>query len=569
MPYFVAMADLRRFSLFAAPSGLVLGSVHRLVAQVSFVAGITAFCLAIALAFRGVPFRSWSPMLVQTAGFAFAHWRARRRKNDSFQLVLGFVLMTVVVFDDGFMGRGITWIFYIPLSLGILLFMPRGPVQTAWLLAIPTGLLLVGLTDWTPRLNLLIPPEYAIVSRVSNFAAAIVASLLALRYLLQEHDRAFAKAHAASRAKSEFLSHISHEFRTPLNAISGFTDLLLLESGSDPATAQDSLRAIRSSSEHLLHLINDVLDLSQMENGKLPLHSAPFSPQAVLEDLARTLAPLAQAKGLALHLDIEGTLPGVEGDRIRWLQILLNLTSNAVRYSQVGFVRIRARWEPLRNELVLAVEDTGPGIPPDKLALIFEPYTRIEESNPTQAHGTGLGLAIARQLVETMGGTLEVESIQGQGSTFRYRQPFETIDLALEPAQARDTLAPSLAGRRILLCEDTAMNVRLATKVLEKLGAEYEVAEDGRQSLDLLRKGSWDLVLLDLHMPYHDGYEVAERIRDPASDIPCKDVPILALTADASLETARRTRDAGMNDCLTKPFKLHELASRASALIRT
>jgi len=562
------MADLRRFSLFAAPSGLVLGSVHRLVAQISLVAGTTAIALALLLALQGAPLHACVPMLFQTAGFGFAHWRARLKKPDSLHLVLAFTWLTIACFDDGFMGSGITWVFYIPLSLGILLFLPRSPVQSAWLCSIPAGLTLVAL-GWTPRLNLLIPSEFAPVSRVSNFVAAILASILAIRYLLEQNGLALSKAQAASRAKSDFLSHISHEFRTPLNAISGFTDLLLLEASPDSDAVKDNLRAIRSSSEHLLHLINDVLDLSQMENGKLPLHPAPFSPRTVLEDLARTISPLAQAKGLALHLEIEGSLPGVQGDRIRWLQILLNLASNAVRYSQVGFVRLHARWEPSVSTLSVSVQDTGPGIPPEKLALIFEPYTRIEESNPTQAHGTGLGLAIARQLVDTMGGTLEVDSLLGQGSTFRYRQPFTTAELAVEPAQARDALAPSLAGRRILLCEDTAMNVRLATKVLEKLGAEYEVAEDGRQSLELLRKGNWDLVLLDLHMPYHDGYEVAERIRDPASDIPCKDVPILALTADASLETARRTRDAGMDDCLTKPFKLHDLALRASALIRT
>lgn len=563
------MADLRRFSLFAAPSGLVLGSVHRLVAQVSLVAGITAGLLALVLAIQGAAFSAFLPMLVQAACFAVAHWRARRGMPDSLHMVLGLVWLTVLCFDDGFMGRGITWIFYIPLSLGILLFMPRSPIQTLWLLSIPLGLILVS-TGWTMRLNLLIPLEFAPVSRISNFIAAILASILAIRYLLEQNELALSKAQAASRAKSEFLSHISHEFRTPLNAISGFTDLLLLEARPDAEAIQDNLHAIRSSSEHLLHLINDVLDLSQMENGKLPLHPAPFSPQAVLEDLARTIIPLAQAKGLPLHLEIEGILPGVQGDRIRWFQVLINIASNAIRYTSIGFVRVHARWDETHASLVVEIQDSGPGIPADKLALIFEPYARIEESNPTQAHGTGLGLAIARQLVDTMGGKLEVDSTQGYGSIFRYRQPFAWMELASAASQLPDSpaLPPSLAGCRILLCEDTAMNVRLATKVLEKLGADYEVAEDGRRSLELLRQGNWDLVLLDLHMPFHDGYEVAKRIRDPDSDIPCKDVPILAMTADASQETAQRIREAGMNDCLTKPFKLHDLARRAFTLIQ-
>lgn len=562
------MSTPNGFRLLALPTRQVLGSVHRLVAQVSLVAGITALFLAIALALNGVPFRSWSPMLVQTAGFAIAHWRARRQKSDSFQLVLGFVLMTVVVFDDGFMGRGITWIFYIPLSLGILLFMPRGLVQTLWLLAIPAGLLLVGLTDWTPRLNLLIPLDYALYSRVSNFAAALIASLLALRYLLQEHDKAFAKAHAASQAKSDFLSHMSHEFRTPLNAISGFTELELLGSAALPPLTRENLQAIRTSSEHLLNLVNDVLDLSGMESGQLPLNVAPFPPLTALEELVTTLAPLARSKNLELQLAVDGPLPRVVGDRLRWLQVLINIVSNAIRYTSFGFIHVHARWDDLSATLRVEIQDTGPGIPQEKLEKIFEPYVRLEETNPTQAHGTGLGLTIARKIVESMDGHVEVTSTLGQGTSFRYDQPFKTAPEApANPIEAALEAEPSLEGYRILLCEDTPMNIRLATQVLKRLGADFAVAEDGQQSLDRLKDGSWDLILLDLHMPIHDGYEVARRIRDPASNIPCKNVPILALTADASDEALQKTRAAGMDALLTKPFRLSELANQAKALL--
>jgi signal transduction histidine kinase/CheY-like chemotaxis protein len=562
------MAGLSGFNLIFPPHREIPGSVHRLVAQVSLLACCTALALALFLALQGAPLQAYGPMFIQVVGFLIAHIRARMERIDSFQMVLALVWLTVLFFDDGFAGSGITWVFYIPLAMGIMLFLPQGANQSLWLFSIPVGLALVAFTPWTPRLNALIPEHLAIASRISNFLAAIVSSLLALKYLLEQHDLALSRAEAASQAKSQFLSHMSHEFRTPLNAISGFTELLALETKNQPRGIQDNLQAIRTSADHLLHLVNDVLDLSRMENGKLPLHCTVFSSQTALEELALTLSPLARAKNLELRLDIDGELPILEGDRVRWLQILINLAGNAIRYTHTGYVRIHARWDSGRNQLVTIVQDTGPGIAKEKLASIFEPYTRLEEHQPSQAHGTGLGLAIARQLVDAMGGTLEVESVPDQGTAFLLRLPFALSRLPLASESPNDQPEPDLTGRRILLCEDTPMNVRLASQVLRKLGADFEVAEDGRQALALLRQGPWDLILLDLHMPYHDGYEVARQIRDPESDIPGKQVPILALTADASEATLHRTKQVGMNDCLTKPFKLSELAHRAYALIQ-
>jgi CheY-like chemotaxis protein len=387
--------------------------------------------------------------------------------------------------------------------------------------------------------------------------------------MMEQHDNALTKAREASRVKSEFLSHMSHEFRTPLNAISGFTELLQFDSSSGQGNREESLQAIRTSADHLLSLVNSVLDLSSMENGKLPLHRTRFAPKQVLEDLATTLGPLAASKGLDVRLRIAEDLPHVEGDRLRWLQVLLNISSNGVRYTQSGSIEIEAIWDALGSALVTRIQDTGHGIPPDKLALIFEPYSRIEESNPTQAHGTGLGLTISKQLVETMGGTLTVESRVGVGTIFLYRQPFAVANPGpCAPSAPGDRMpSASLQGKKVLLCEDTPMNVLLAVRVLRKLGATVEVAEDGRQSLEMLKRGGWDLVLLDIQMPFHDGYEVARRVRDATSDIPCKRVPILALTADASDETRIKALRAGMDDLLTKPFRLQELARRASLLV--
>jgi signal transduction histidine kinase len=550
-------------------------TVHVLAAEVSMVAAIAAFFLAGAIAFQGGEFQNYAPMLVQVAGFAMANIRARAKKTDSFQMVLGLVWLTVVLFDDGFMGEGVTWVFYIPMSLGVLLFLPKGWNQSLWLASIPFGLVLVGATDWTPRMNRFIPEASTYFTRSSNFVAALLASLFALRYLLAQHAKALAKAMAASQAKSEFLSHMSHEFRTPLNAISGFTELLQLDPTVGQGDGRASLQAIRASSDHLLSLVNSVLDLSSMENGKLPLHISSFDPRKALDELAATLGPLARSKGLEVRTQFDDQLPRIVGDRLRWIQVLLNLCSNGIRYTQEGYLGIHASWNETTSTMVVGIRDTGPGIPAQKLASIFEPYTRLEESNPTQAHGTGLGLAISRQLVETMGGVLTVESEVGKGTAFQYRQPFSiaTDEPSVPeptPTPSQEQSAPaSLQGKRILLCEDTRLNVLLAVRVLDQLGAHYEVAEDGRQSLEKLAMGGWDLVLLDLHMPYHDGYEVARQVRDPSSAIPCKQVPILALTADASDEARDKAYAAGIDDLLTKPFRLPELARRADRLVNS
>ena len=549
---------------------IVPETVHVLAAQLSLLGAVTAFCLACVIAGQGGGLRNCAPMVMQTAGFLLAHFRARSSKPDSFQILMGMVWLTVVLFDDGFMGRGVSWVLYIPLSLGVILFLPRGWSQALWLASIPVGIFLVGFTEWTPRMNLLIPESSALFSRSSNFVASIVGSILALRYMLHQHDKALSKAVAASMAKSEFLSHMSHEFRTPLNAISGFTELLQMDPSVRRGRGMESLQAIRTSADHLLSLVENVLDLSSMENGRLPLHSTHFTPRRALDELVATLGALAASKGLEIRLDVQGQLPQVVGDRLRWLQVLLNLSGNAIRYTRTGTVDIGAGWDVAEGVMVVAVRDTGPGIPTQRLAAIFEPYTRIEESNPSQAHGTGLGLAISKKIVETMGGTLTVESRLGVGTTFHYRQPF-SITTTPEPESVHEPevegISSRLRGKRVLLCEDTRMNVLLATRVLQQLGAEFEVAEDGRRSLEMLEKGGWDLVLMDIHMPYHDGYEVARRVRDPSSSIPCKQVPILALTADASDDVRARALEAGMDDLLTKPFRMQELARRAGGLV--
>ncbi len=543
-------------------------TVHVLAAQLSLLGAVAALALAGVIASQGGGFGNYGPMLFQTFGFLVAHVRARASKADSFQILMGLTWLTVVLFDDGFIGQGITWIFYIPLSLGIILFAPRGWNQNLWLASIPVGMLLVGATDWTPRMNRFIPEASAYFTRSSNFAAAILASILALRYMLEQHAEALAKAVAANRAKSEFLSRMSHEFRTPLNAISGFTELLELDPVVRREGRRDSLQAIRTSAEHLLGLVNGVLDLASLESGRLTLNKTAFAPRQALDELAATLTPLASSKGLEIQLHATA-LPRIHGDRLRWLQVLLNLAGNGVRYTESGHIAIHASWDPAESSLWVEIRDTGPGIPPDKLETIFEPYTRLAGSQPIAAQGTGLGLAISRQIVETMGGTLTVESRVGKGTCFSYHQPFEPAGEEAAPPEPapRAPQEASLSGTRVLLCEDTRMNVALASRILGQLGATFEVAEDGRQALEKLREGGWDLVLLDIHMPFHDGYEVARAIRDPRSPIPCKTVPILALTADASADTRTRALEAGMDDLLTKPFRVQELARHASALV--
>lgn len=486
---------------------------------------------------------------------------------------LGAFLMAFVLFDDGFQGVDNTWVLHIPLALAIRMLIPSVKKQAVWYCLELIVLILVNNTDLTPHLDrqsvtAAFPWHYQ-----TNLFTGIAASLFMLGYYQKANARALAQAfadrkaaEAAARSRGEFLSHMSHELRTPLNAMQGFAELALQDSRL-PEDIRDNMSAIRLSADHLTHLVNDILDLAKLESGSLSLQREGFNPLSCLEEVHALLVPLASAKGLDLLLDAP-SFPRILGDRTRCKQILINLVSNAIKYTDAGKVEIHAEWSKTENrvDLTVSVRDTGPGISEQEQKMVFE---RFHRSSPNHgSSGTGLGLSISRQLAKAMGGDLTLKSKPGEGSDFTLR----LSSLAAGPDAGDQTRilqasVLSLTGLRILLAEDNRTNIRLAGQVLKKLDASFDIATDGGQALDLLGRFRYDLVLLDIHMPVMDGFDVARAIRNPDSAVIRHDTPILALTADAFEETRRKTMESGMDDILTKPFRISELSDRILRLV--
>jgi signal transduction histidine kinase/streptogramin lyase/ActR/RegA family two-component response regulator len=361
------------------------------------------------------------------------------------------------------------------------------------------------------------------------------------------------KAIKASRFKSEFLARMSHEIRTPLHGVIGMTDLLLLEE-RQPARAE-MLQVVQDSAQLLTKLLNEALDLSKVESGKLVLESGEFALRDVVEVVTELMRPNAERKGLALHVALPPHGLRLRGDARRVQQILMNLVSNAVKFTSQGSVRIEAR----RNEglLELQVADTGPGIPRDRWEDLFQPFVQIGEPASPQNGGTGLGLAICRALVEAMGGSIEVDSAPDQGSRFTVRLPLP--DASASPAASavfRPPLASQGAALQVLVAEDNVVNQRIIVKMLEALGHAVSVVENGEAAVAAVQARRFDAVLMDCQMPVMDGITASRAIRSgPAR----ADIPIIGLSANVFESDQRACLDAGMNAFLGKPLHLNDL----------
>jgi signal transduction histidine kinase/CheY-like chemotaxis protein len=365
------------------------------------------------------------------------------------------------------------------------------------------------------------------------------------------------KAEKAAAAKTRFMSNMSHELRTPLNAIIGTTHLLM----QDHELLQESehFKILKDSSEHMLHLVNEVLDFNKLDEGKLKLAAESFDLAGMLQQAADTITTIIQQKNIHLFLETATIPPDkkVVGDELRLKQVILNLLSNAVKFTETGSVTLKAHVNHLTEsgaEIYFAVTDTGIGIPPEKTHLIFDSFTQADAETTRKYGGSGLGLSICKELVRKMGGQLRVSSEPGKGSTFYF-----VLSLSFAP---RPIIVPKeklrglkqLNGIKILLVEDNMVNMKIARRFLHSWGASINTAENGLVAWELFQQESFDLLLVDLEMPLMDGKELLAQVRTIN-----KEIPAIAFTAAVYENMYDDLQRYGFNGYLHKPFRPDEM----------
>jgi two-component system sensor histidine kinase/response regulator len=385
-----------------------------------------------------------------------------------------------------------------------------------------------------------------------------------------------AEAEAASRAKGSFLANMSHEIRTPMTAILGYADLLHTLPREDLSAdlIADAIETIRKNGAHLLALINDILDMSRIEAGKMTIESHAFDPRGLATEVVDLLASKASARAIGFGADFEGDLPpGVIGDTVRVRQVLLNLAGNAIKFTDAGSVRVGVAWMdggPNEGRLLLSVLDTGIGMTGEQVRQVMtgDAFTQADSSMSRRYGGSGLGLRICRELVALMGGRIDVSSEVGHGTEFRVELPMRrartTGGSGPEPDEATAVADRTMRGLRILLAEDGVDNQRLIRTRLERLGAAVSVVEDGQAAVRAVRQHAvagapFDLVLMDMQMPVMDGYEAARALSREHPGL-----PVVALTAHAMSGDRERCLAAGCVDYLTKPIEIEALVGVCS-----
>lgn len=399
------------------------------------------------------------------------------------------------------------------------------------------------------------------------------------RVQLAQEQTARAEAERASVAKSQFLTNISHELRTPMTAIIGMADLALIE--PLPETVREYLAAVQTNAHLLLELLNEMLDLSKLEAGKLTLESAPLKLRRIVGEVKQTFGHRADKKGLQFDVSVEHAVPdNLIGDSLRLRQIIFNLLTNAIKFTERGRVTLEVRLESSCDReawITFSVADTGIGISAADLERIFAPFTQVDASTARRRDGAGLGLAISADLIRAMGGARQVKSEVGRGSQFSF-----TVPLLIERGKLDEApiVTPSDGGPptldalidqraasplRVLLAEDTRTNQLLVSRTLARRGHHVAVANDGRTAVEHVQREHYDVILMDLQMPDMDGLEATAAIRSLLGERP----PIIALTAHTMVGDRERCLAAGMQSYLSKPIDLRELIETVEETART
>lgn len=405
----------------------------------------------------------------------------------------------------------------------------------------------------------------------SNVAVGIISNRTKEQQVRREIEDALQVAKAANQSKTAFLSNMSHDIRTPINAIVGFA-ILLDRDAENPEKVREHTKKITASSKHLLGLINDVLDMSKIEAGKTTLNMEELDVEELVGDLESIIRTQAKAKNQTLKIQKKLEFEGiVMADRLRVSQVLLNILSNAVKYTpNEGIIIWRVESTILNSEQFVryrfTIQDNGIGMSPEYLKTIFEPFTRETGSVVNKIQGTGLGMAITKNLVSLMGGTIHVDSVQNEGSTFEVMLQLKIVDKKKAVRENTEKEEVSLEGMRILAAEDNELNAEILEELLSMEGVECDLAENGQEALEKFvasEPDRYDLILMDVQMPVMNGYEATKAIRRSAHER-AKTIPIIAMTANAFSEDVQEALASGMNEHLAKPVDVDVLRKTLS-----